>query len=117
MNYYKEIIMEKDLAEFTVDFKSINNYEDVHTCMMKNMHFPYYYGYNLDALWDCLTDLICYDHVTIYFLNFQNVEAKFPEEAAVISEELKMLKHVYTDAYYDMFEIFIERNGITEEIL
>ncbi|MBQ6864967.1 MAG: barstar family protein [Clostridia bacterium] len=109
--------MQEDIANYTVDFKDLKDYMDLHHRIKESMEFPQYYGCNLDALWDCLTDLICFDYVTIRFVNFQTVERKYPEEAAAIVEELYDLKHIYKDEYYDVFAVFVERNGVTQEIL
>ena len=109
--------MQEDIVNYTVDFKDLKDYMDLHLRIKENMEFPQYYGCNLDALWDCLTDLICFDHITIRFVNFQAVEQKYPEDAVKIVDELHDLKHVYNDEYYDLCDIFVERNGVTQEIL
>ena len=40
-----------------LDFEWAETREDVHTLLKKELELPDYYGRNLDALYDCLTDL------------------------------------------------------------
>ncbi len=39
-----------------LDGNAIQNMDDVHACFQQALSFPDYYGKNLDALHDCLTD-------------------------------------------------------------
>ena len=48
--------MEKE--NYTVDFKNVKDSYDMHRIFKESMDFPYYYGHNLDALWDMLTGFI-----------------------------------------------------------
>ena len=108
--------MPKEITNYTVDFKDLKDYMDLHLRIKENMQFPSYYGCNLDAFWDCLTDLITED-VTIRFLNFDIAEKTDAEEANGIYSALNDFKHCYNNAYYDTIKIFIERNGVIQEIL
>ena len=40
-----------------IDFSSCRP-EEIHTMLKEKFGFPEYYGRNLDALWDCLRDLV-----------------------------------------------------------
>ena len=42
-----------------IDCKELMQAEDLHECLKKQLHFPDYYGKNLDALYDCLCDQPC----------------------------------------------------------
>ena len=44
-------------AEFTIDALELETMEDVHARFLQALNLPAYYGRNLDALYDCLTDL------------------------------------------------------------
>ena len=46
------------IRNYTVDLKGVKDSFDMHRIFKESMNFPYYYGHNLDALWDCLTDLL-----------------------------------------------------------
>lgn len=41
-----------------LDGKEIQNREMLHDILMASLNFPYWYGRNLDALYDCLTDML-----------------------------------------------------------
>ncbi len=105
--------MEKE--NYTVDFKNVKDSYDMHRIFKESMNFPYYYGHNLDALWDCLTDLLCYD-ITIRILHFDDLQKADAQEAAIVYKILHRLKHCYGDEFCDTVHIFIDRNGVTEEI-
>ena len=40
-----------------LDFRFFANAQEVHSFLKSILDFPPYYGMNLDALYDCLTDL------------------------------------------------------------
>ena len=42
--------------ELLIDMSGIMDEETFHEYVSKKLSFPGYYGYNLNALWDCITD-------------------------------------------------------------
>ena len=53
------------MKKIELDFKDLQTPRQIHEYIAEKMGFPGYYGKNLDALYDCLTD-ICEDtQVTI----------------------------------------------------
>ncbi|WP_152004146.1 barstar family protein [Desulfoluna spongiiphila] len=42
--------------ELLIDMSGIMDNETFHEYVSKMLNFPGYYGYNLDAFWDCITD-------------------------------------------------------------
>ena len=42
--------------ELLIDMSGIMDEETFHEYVSKKLDFPGYYGYNLDAFWDCITD-------------------------------------------------------------
>ena len=40
-----------------IDLSCIKSREELHGALKQDLHFPDYYGNNLDALADCLTDI------------------------------------------------------------
>ena len=40
-----------------IDGKRMTSVEETHRYLYRSLHLPPYYGHNLDALHDCLTDL------------------------------------------------------------
>lgn len=47
----------KAMAEILLDGLEIETIEDIHTLFIQALALPDYYGRNLDALFDCLTEL------------------------------------------------------------
>ena len=45
------------MKKFTLDGNVLSDAAAVHDYLMEILEFPEYYGKNLDALYDCLTDL------------------------------------------------------------
>ena len=61
--------------EYIVDLKNITTIEELHNCLQKTLELPDYYGKNLDALNDVLTDWN--DEVKIIFINYQDAQREF----------------------------------------
>ena len=45
------------MKKIILDGDYITDISDIHKIFVSNLEFPSYYGYNLDALYDCLTDV------------------------------------------------------------
>jgi RNAse (barnase) inhibitor barstar len=84
--YWQQAVLEKDLNWFRkekyriVDFNCTNwtNPSLVHKDLKKQLEFPDYYGENLDALNDCLSDLEINETGTvIVFRHFQTIDTDF----------------------------------------
>lgn len=45
------------MKKITLDFENISNKEEMHQYLAEKFEFPDYYGGNLDALFECLTDI------------------------------------------------------------
>ena len=43
--------------EYTIDCSQIHDVKEFHTILSQALDFPDWYGHNLDALYDCLTEL------------------------------------------------------------
>ena len=72
------------MKEIVLDGKLLTEKETAHEYLQEILHFPEYYGKNLDALYDCLTDLADTDIVIMV-----------PEE---IEEYLKRVLRVFKTA-------------------
>ncbi len=46
-----------EAKEYIFDLESCYSPDDIHSMIAHRLQFPEYYGYNLDALYDLLTDL------------------------------------------------------------
>lgn len=53
----------------TLDAARLTTRESAHPYLQEKLSFPGYYGKNLDALFDCLTDL---DDTTVQFVNLED---------------------------------------------
>ena len=45
------------MKEIIIDGENVENMTDIHSIFAKELSFPEWYGNNLDALYDCLTDI------------------------------------------------------------
>ena len=106
--------MEQYNEKYTVDFKDVRYYDDIHNALKEGLELPEYYGGNLDALLDCLTDFIDND-VEIILNNYQDMEKLHKEYAGEILDVFHDAKHWADDAYAGA-RIIVERDGVVTEI-
>ena len=106
--------MEREKNIYTVDFEGVQYYLEIHKALKDGLDFPNYYGENLDALWDCLTEFIDPDDVII-LKNYQFDENDNAEYAKKILNVFKDAKHFANDAYAGA-RIIVERDGVETEI-
>jgi RNAse (barnase) inhibitor barstar len=87
--YWKDEILNGDLIwlrkeKFEVvifDCSSWRQIEKIHMALKKQLHFPDYYGENLNALNDCLSDLQINDNGTaIVFEHFQFIDKNYAHQ-------------------------------------
>ena len=45
------------MRKVVLNFDGMNSKEEIQEYLAEQMEFPFYYGKNLDALHDCLTDI------------------------------------------------------------
>lgn len=45
------------MKKITIDCTGLSNGAELHDLLAKNLDFPGYYGKNLDALYDCMTEI------------------------------------------------------------
>ena len=72
-----------------IDGRRMTSIEAAHAYLQKTLRLPDYYGHNLDALHDCLTDLS--RDVWIILINGDRMDEALGEYAA-------KLRRVFTDA-------------------
>lgn len=105
--------MEQDNVTYTVDFKGVKYYSDIHKALKEGLGFPNYYGENLDALWDCLTETVG-SNVKIILKNYQDVEKINEEYADKILRIFKRAKHFADEIEVDT-KIIVEHDGVETE--
>ena len=102
--------------DYTADFGNTHDFDLLHKELKQGFHLPFYYGENLDALWDCLTDLILSGEGRLTVLHFENIESLDSDYGKKLYELFIDLKHYGDDTYYNNTVITIETNGIITEI-
>ena len=90
---------------YTLDFSNVSHFLEIHAILRKELDFPDYYGCNLDALWDCLTDMVGRP-IHIEIIGLEAVEQKFGDYASKLIELFTELKH-YDDEYSHEIQIEI----------
>ncbi len=54
------------MAKYKINLSGAKSVYDIHEKIQDGLNFPDYYGKNLDALWDCLTDMDAPVEIYIY---------------------------------------------------
>ena len=95
------------MKKVILDLSYTETKDEVHDLLKREMAFPDYYGKNLDALYDCLTDLSEDTAVGFYMT----------EDDSVISEYLRKVQQVFADAEEenDHLAVFFLTNFSDEE--
>ena len=106
--------MEENNEKYVVDFEGVQNYMDIHKALKEGLEFPEYYGANLYALWDCLTDMM-EDDLEITLKNYQDMEKLHKEYSESILEVFCDARHWAEDMYTGV-RIIVERDGAGTEI-
>lgn len=92
-----------DTYRYKVDFSEVKQYGDIHKILRRDLEFPDYYGGNLDALWDCLTDQLLSGITYIEIVSFDKILKEYSNEWQGILEVFKETKHAYGDKYSNNF--------------
>ena len=71
----------------TLDFKNINSKSSLHQYLKEQLLLPEYYGNNLDALHDCLTERR--EPVSVHICHFDSLKKCLGEYADVLLQVLK----------------------------
>ena len=103
-------------GEYIVDFTNVKYYLEMHAVIKHSLRFPSYYGCNLDAFWDCLTDMYG-KPIHIKIIGIEVIERKFGDEAEQIIGILQEAKHDCEKYFPDSFKIEILREDGTVTIV
>ncbi len=76
------------MKKVILNFSAVGSREDVHALLRRELDLPEYYGNNLDALHDCLTD-ICEDTAIGLYRT---------EDGSPVSAYLRKVQQVFADA-------------------
>ena len=92
--------------KYTIDFRNVKTYLEMHFVIREALDFPDYYGCNWDAFWDCLTNMVgCPIHIEILGINV--IEKKFDNAAQMMIDALREFKHYEDDEFADDIRIEI----------
>lgn len=75
------------MREISIDCAQIQSWETLHAVFAQTLSFPEYYGKNLDALYDCLTELPCPTHLTL--LHFDHLADALGDYALPLQQVLQ----------------------------
>ncbi|MDO4794001.1 MAG: barstar family protein [Filifactor alocis] len=81
------------MREIHLDGKKMNTAENTHLYLRVKLDLPYYYGDNLDALWDCLSEISDISLITL-------------ENSTVLKKQLGN----YADSLIRIFEDYKQEN-------
>ncbi len=93
--------------EFELDCAQMTDRESAHEYIAKTLEFPDYYGKNLDALFDCLTDM---GECSIVFTNLDALEMLGDYSGALLAvfEEAEQVNEDLDLVYYSPDEEWLE---------
>lgn len=100
-----------DPKKYTIDFRDVQYYLEMHFVIKQALDFPDYYGCNWDAFWDCITDMYG-EPMHIEIIGLDVVERRFGDTARKMVGILKRFKHNYRDKYTDDIQIEIVSGDI-----
>ncbi|SDP77930.1 Barstar, RNAse (barnase) inhibitor [Phyllobacterium sp. YR620] len=55
-----------------IDFRNVKSLSDFEDIISTSLKFPYYYGRNINAFWDCLTDIL--DDTMVNIFNYDSID-------------------------------------------
>ena len=97
--------------KYTIDFRKVKTYLEMHFAIREALDLPDYYGCNWDAFWDCLTNMIGRP-IHIEIIGLDVIERKFDDAAKTMIDTLREFKHYEDDEFVNDIKIEIV-NGDT----
>ena len=79
---------------YILDFRKVNNIDEAHDVMMAEFEFPEHYGKNLDALNDCLSEMVIENKV--YIITDKNAFKGFNKVIKVFEDNNIVFERIIT---------------------
>ena len=104
-----------DKNNYKIDFSNVKSFWDIHGILKESLNFPDYYGGHLDALFDCLTDMLGdISVIEIHGIDRLKIYDKYDEKLIKIFSDAK---HSFGDEFSNRFFVtIIHDDGTREEI-
>ena len=77
--------------EYVLDAECMQTEEEAHKYLRKQLHLPEYYGENLDALYDCLTEM---EDVEIVIQNFNKIKGSYAVRILQVIEDAEITCYI-----------------------
>lgn len=92
MLHLKNYMIKDGIMQVILDFEDITSKSGLHQYLKEQLELPDYYGNNLDALHDCLSERG--ERIFIYIRNLKCLKKSLGEYASVLVEVLSEVSNV-----------------------
>ena len=89
---------------YTVDFEGVNSRYTMYDKIKNGLDFPDYFGANLSAIWDCLTDMVG-EKIHIEIIGIEVLRQRHEDAANEMIEILNRFKHYCDDQFVNDIQI------------
>ena len=93
--------------EYIVDFNGVKTEEELHQALKDGLNLPYYYGMNMDALWDCLTGDLD-DPCVIFIKGINDIPKDLNNKVESMLRMFKDAEEWYRDINFEVRFIIID---------
>jgi len=84
-----------------VDFSKCKYYDDLHKVLKETFNFPDYYGENIPALWDCITEVLVYSGKREILVEVYGTRS-IPKE---LNKVMKSILEIFDDVHEECSDV------------
>ncbi len=85
----------------TIRLSEVTSVYELHEKLQETLDFPYYYGKNWDAFYECMSEKLTNPaQVTLILRGIKDFEKRFPEDAEKMLSTLKDLKKDFPKNFF-----------------
>lgn len=106
----------KQEYKYVIDFRNVEDFRNIHPIIAESLEFPDYYGGNLDALNDCLTEQLLSGTTQITIYGLEQL-GRFNGYDKKILEVFISVKHSFKNKYSKDFVVTIVKDDGSIEVL